>query len=61
MKIFILYLFIILSMGNQIEFSYDDNTQILSISGNGTINQIDNNLYNLYKEETKEYYFDKME
>ena len=61
MKIFILYLFIILSIGNQIEFAYDNNTQRLTITGNGTINQIDNNLYNLYKEETKEYYFDKME
>ena len=54
MKIVILYLFIIVSIADNIQVSYDDNTQTVIISGNGTINQRDNTLYNLYTNKTKE-------
>ena len=54
MKIGILCFFIILSFGNQIEFTFNNTNKVLTISGNGIVKQIDNYLYNLYQEETKE-------
>ena len=58
MNIFILYLLITLSIAqnnqNSIQFTFNNTNKLLTISGNGILKQIDNNLYNLYKEETKE-------
>ena len=58
MNIFILYLLITFSIAqnthNSIQFTFNNTNKLLTISGNGILNQINNNLYNLYKEETKE-------
>ena len=53
MKIFIFYLFIIISFAKiNISFTYDKLTNLLKISGNGIIHQY--NINNQYKEGTKE-------